>query len=331
MKFLFVIVVFSLFLASCRKNRTASDPSFSGGIKIIRFDSLLFTLEPENPDLEKISSGDRRFFNMYSRGVIQLGDISAIDYPHLLSLFLTDTVIREIYDTVRRKYPDLRLQEEELGDAFSRYHHFFPEKQIPRIYAHISGFNQSVVVDSALIGISLDNYLGEDCIFYKLLATPIPVYMRRKMNADRMVYDVLYGWVSSEFPFRPQKTDLLSGLIYQGKIVWLLKELLPRRDGEYLFGYTPGQLQWCRENERGIWAFLVENEYLFENRQMLFRKYLYDAPFSSGMPVESPGKAVVWSGYRIVEKYMKNGQGSLRELMEEQDYHKILRIAAYRP
>ena len=61
-------------------------------------------------------------------------------------------------------------------------------------------------------------------------------------------------------------------------------------------------------------------------------KYLNDAPFTSGMPVESPGRAVVWTGYSIVGKYMqKNKNVSLERLMAEQDYHKILREAGYRP
>lgn len=76
---------------------------------------------------------------------------------------------------------------------------------------------------------------------------------------------------------------------------------------------------------------MVDNEYLFENQQMLFRKYLNEAPFSSGMPQESPGKAVVWCGYQIVREYLRKKDCTLQELMEEQDYHKILRGAAYRP
>ena len=32
-----------------------------------------------------------------------------------------------------------------------------------------------------------------------------------------------------------------------------------------------------------------------------------------------------------VEEYMKKAKITLPELMKEQDYHKILRVAAYRP
>ena len=75
----------------------------------------------------------------------------------------------------------------------------------------------------------------------------------------------------------------------------------------------------------------MENDYLFSTQQRLIMKYLNDAPFTSGMPVESPGKTVVWTGYQIVKKYMDKTEISLEALMQEQDYHKILRVAGYRP
>ena len=60
-------------------------------------------------------------------------------------------------------------------------------------------------------------------------------------------------------------------------------------------------------------------------------KYLNDAPFTSGMPTESPGRAVVWTGLQIVKKYEEKKGISLPDLMEEQDYRQILRSAGYRP
>ena len=113
-------------------------------------------------------------------------------------------------------------------------------------------------------------------------------------------------------------------------VVYLLEKLLPDYAPERLFDYTAEQLQWCKDNEKQMWDFLVENEYLFGTGQMLLRKFLFDAPFTSGMPAESPGKAVVWNGYRIIRSYMKKQDISMEALMKEQDYHKILRISGYK-
>lgn len=328
MKFRIIGIIF-LLAAGCTQSRKPLENV--SRVKIVRFDRDLFALDPQHPDIVRLNPEDTAFLKLYVKGVLQLGEMSAPDFPDLLSVFLQDSVIREIRDSVCLKYADLSQQEEELTEAFAHYRTYFPSKTLPRVYTHISGFNQSVVVDSGLIGIALDNYLGADCVFYKMLATPVPRYICRRMTERDIVRDAVYGWVSAEFPFRPRRLDLLSGMVYQGKIIYLMEKLLPDYAKERLFGYTSEQLDWCKAGESSIWAFMVDHEYLFENQQMLFRKYLDEAPFSSGMPPESPGKAVVWCGYRIVCDYVKKSGSSLQDLMEEQDYHKMLRGAGYRP
>lgn len=329
MNFKLIFLIFCLVWGSC--TRKPVKPAPVGEVKIIRLDRQLFALDHENPDIYQLAGRDSAFLKIYFGGVLRLGKWEDPELPRFVSLFLRDTVIREVYDSVSREYPDLQHQEKELTGAFGRYKSYFPGCQLPRLYAYISGFNQSVVVDSNVLGVSLDNYLGEDCIFYKMLATPVPAYICRRMTAREMVRDILYGWLSAEYPFLPQQNDLLSGLIYQGKLIYLLEKILPAYAPERLFGYTPEQWKWCRDNEEGIWEFLVGNEYLFDKGQTVFRKYLNEAPYSSGMPAESPGRAVVWCGYRIIQEYVRKTGCDLNGLMGEQDYHKILRQAAYRP
>lgn len=330
MKFLFTCIIFLCLVTGCRESDRPDVGKWRQERKILRLDRDLFALDANAPDVESIHRKYGRYFDVYATGVLQLGQVCDTLFPHLLSLFLQDTVIREVYDTVATRYPELTAQEKDLSDAWAYYAYYFPEKVIPQVYAHISGFNQSVVVDSAEVGISLDNYLG-DCVFYSMLAVPVPMYARRKMTGEDMVRDIMTGWFNAEFVFRPQKNDFISGMIYQGKIVSLLRRVLPDYEFARVLGFSPEQLEWCENNESRIWSFLIENDFLFSTQQKLMLKYLNDAPYTSGMPVESPGRAVVWSGWRIVEEYMKKTEITLPELMQEQDYHKILRIAAYRP
>ena len=60
-----------------------------------------------------------------------------------------------------------------------------------------------------------------------MLAVPVPVYARQKMTREDIVRDALTGWLTVEFVFRPLKNDLISGMIYQGKIMYLLQQILP--------------------------------------------------------------------------------------------------------
>lgn len=298
--------------------------------KIIRFERELFALDKQHPDVEDMHHRYGSFFEVYVAGVLQLGDAEDKSLPEYLSLFLRDSVMNEVNDSVQVRYPDMRGYEEAFAKAFAYYAYYFPQHPIPQIYTHISGFNQSIVVDSSFIGISLDNYLGEGCPFYRMLSTPIPAYMRRRMGGDNIVKDAMFGWLTTEVPYVPRHNDLVSGMLYQGKIVYLLKKILPDDDESHLFDYTPEQMVWCKDNEEEMWEFLVARELLYETGQMALRKYLFDAPFTSDMPQESPGKAVVWNGYRIVCEYVKKQHVSLEALVAEQDYHKVLRLSGYR-
>ncbi|MCC8174253.1 MAG: hypothetical protein LIO65_07760 [Odoribacter sp.] len=201
-KFKCVVLFFLFVLGGCKESKVSQG---NVDIKIIRFEEILFSLDREIPDISRIDSNHYRFLELYSYAVLGLEDIYDEDFPEFLSYFLSDSTIRSVYDTVKVHFPDLKLVEKELSGAFYKFHHLFPEKNIPRIYTHISGFNQSIVVDNNLIGIGLDNYLGSDCIFYRMLANPIPLYIKQKMIPENMVRDVVYGWISTEFPFQPEK------------------------------------------------------------------------------------------------------------------------------
>jgi hypothetical protein len=64
----------------------------------------------------------------------------------------------------------------------------------------------------------------------------------------------------------------------------------------------------------------------------MIRKLTDEAPFTSYFTSESPGRAAVWLGFRIIEAYMmKNPEVSLEALMRETDIQWILEKAKYNP
>jgi hypothetical protein len=108
--------------------------------------------------------------------------------------------------------------------------------------------------------------------------------------------------------------------------------MLPETDDAVIFGFTPDQFKFCRNNEDQMWQYLIENKLLFNSEQLTLKKLTGEAPFTSYFTKESPGRAVVWIGFRIVESYMmKNHDVSLEELMKDTDFQKILEKARYSP
>ena len=67
-----------------------------------------------------------------------------------------------------------------------------------------------------------------------------------------------------------------------------------------------------------MWQYLIEKDLLFSTDQLTIRKLTGEAPFTSYFTNESPGRAAVWIGFRIVESYMvKNPDISLEESYEK--------------
>ena len=126
--------------------------------------------------------------------------------------------------------------------------------------------------------------------------------------------------------------NVLSEIIHNGKLKYFEKCMLPEAEDELIFGFTPEQMKFCRNNESQMWEYLIENDLLFSTDQFIIRKLTGEAPFTSYFTNESPGRAAVWLGFRIVESYMMKNPGiKMEELMNNTDIQGILEKAKYNP
>ncbi len=327
----YILFALTLILFSaCNNGRKTPDVSdIKTNIKIIRFDKELFQLK-ENPDFNTFKKQYHEFLNLYSNKVISLGNPDDSNYMTYLNKFLFDSIINEVATKVEQKYPNLSQQEEELNSAFRYIKYYFPNKTIPNIYAQISGFNQTVVVADNIIGISLDKYLGADCKFYVYLNTP--KYMRKNREAKYIAQDIVMAYALTEFPFQPKTENLVSNMIYKGKIHYLMQLMMPEKSEAEIMKYTQEQQEWCEENESQMWGFIIEKKHLFTSHYRTIVKYVNDGPFTPGMPKDAPAKTGVWLGLQIVKSYMnQHKEITLQQLMQINDYGKILRESGYQP
>jgi hypothetical protein len=204
---------------------------------------------------------------------------------------------------------------------------------VPGVYTCITGFNNSIILGDSVLGIGLDRYLGADCDYYRRLE--IYRYMADRMTPENIVPDCMYGWATSEWDFstlRYPVDNVLSEMIHEGKLKYFEKCMLPEVADELIFGFTADQQKFCRNNEGQMWQYLIEKDLLFNTDKFTILKLTGEAPFTSYFTNESPGRAAVWIGFRIVESYMmKNHDISLNELMMNADIQSILEKAKYDP
>ena len=328
-----VVLCFGIF--SCKTGHyDVNISNIKVDIKIKRLDKDMFEINPEDisasiPVLKQNYDG---FFQLFSH-VINTGDIDSNSFDEYFALFCTDRLNNEIYDSVIKTFPNLISLEEKLSKAFRYYKYYFPDKIIPDIYTCISGFNASIIIDDSVLAIGLDKYLGANSKFYPMLG--IYKYISDRMAPQNIVPDCIYAWGSSEWDISDieYKTDnVLTDMIHYGKLKYFEKCMLPTEKEELIFGFTPDQMKFCRNNENQMWTYLLEHDLLFSSDQFIIRRLMGESPFTSYFTNESPGQAAIWIGFRIIESYMmKNPAIELSDLMQETDIQNILGKAKYSP
>jgi hypothetical protein len=328
-----VSLVFVMLFQACKKDPYHTDiAGIEMDLQIYRFEEDLFGL-----DFDSISAAipmlkDRYgdFFDIFNYRIINIGGSDQVTYPDYLKSFLTDYLNNEVYRVTMEVFPDLDALETELNNAFKRYHYHFREMPVPEVYSFISRFNQSIVTSDGLLAVGLDNYLGRDTEFYKRLARH--QYQINNMHPAKIPSDCLLGWGITEFEFNDSMDNVLSNMIYHGRNAYFTKWMLPEQPDSLILGFTAEQMRFCRNNESRMWEYMVEEKVLFETDRMTIQKFTGSGPFTGDFTRESPARAAVWLGWRIVEDYMRhNSRVSLQDLMDENDYQKILTLSKYNP
>jgi len=332
---LFIILFCLPAMTSCRRNMyKVNVSSLSADIKIKRLEKEIFSLDPDKipASVPLLKENFGSFLQLFSY-VINTGDINDPSFGDFLVRFCTDKLNYEVYLDVMKKYPNTDKLQKELEDAFRHYIYYFPGKNTPAVYTCITGFNNSIIAGDSVIGIGLDRYMGSNSEYYKRLQ--IYRYLTTRMTSVNIVPDCIYSWGSTEWVFSGMNypvDNVMSEMIHSGKLKYFEKCMLPEVSDSVIFGFSSKQMKFCRNNESQMWQYLVENNLLFSTDRFVIRKLTDEAPFTSYFTNESPGRASVWLGFRIVESYMmKNRNISLAGLMSNTDVQSILEKARYSP
>ena len=326
-------VVSALILGSCRDSKhKIKFKKDTVKINIDRFDQQLFRMDKDT--LQASISWFYReyddFLDVFSYHIIGIGSPSGRDYEAFLSMFLNDRLNREVFVETQRIFPDLQELEKKLSNAFSIYKSVFPEKEIPRLVAYVSRFNNKCFTVGNYIGIGLDYYLGASSVYYKKL--DLPQYVKTNMFQDKIPSDLMYTWASSLFPYNDSAGNVLARMIHEGKLLYFTENMLPKEPDSLIIGYTKKQLKWVDENEEMMWIYLVEKKLLFSRDAMDIRKLTGASPFTYFFSNESPGRAGSYLGWQIFREFARRSSNlSFAELMAETDYEKILRLSKYNP
>ena len=331
-KFIGFLIGMSLFL-SCNTIKDKVDiGKINLDVEIERFDNQLFEIDMDSlsGEISELYETYDDLLDIFSYYIINIGYPGEKDYAEELAMFINDRLNREVYLKTSETFKDMDFLKDKFTDGFKRHHYYFPEDTIPRVVTFVSRFNSPGFTVGNYLGIGLDMYLGAGSEYYEKMG--IPVYSRATMIPEKVTSDAFLVWENSIFNFNDSVDNVLSHIIHQGKLMFLLSKLLPDQPDSLLIGFTKDQLKWCINNEEQMWVTLVEKKLLFSQDAMDIRKLTGIAPFTYFFSGESPGRAAIWTGWQIVKEYAKrNPDLSMKELMENLNYQEILTRSKYNP
>ena len=329
-----ILVILAVLLCACHGGRDYFPRDIeSVEVDIVRFDSAQLAVRPDSvkQDIVQLYADYEVFMPMFVEGILRLPVEDTAYLCEMYSNFLTDTTMgfAQTNALAQSMFADISKLQKSLNIGFSRLHYLYPEWEIPTVYLFVSGFNSSVMYYENIMGVGVDMYLGSDYPYYNQV---VYNYQKQTMRKECVAGDLLNMYIAYQIPYNSKYNRLLEHIIFRGKQMFLLSQLLPDEPAWEIIGYSKEQWDWCKKYEQAIWNRIMEKRDLFKTESMVRVSYMNDGPFTAEISQESPGRLGIWVGWQIVDSYMRNNENvSIKQLIDEGDAQKILEQSFYKP
>ena len=335
MRNFFKLLAVAIVLQSCggRANFEVELGDIDADVKVVRFDRDFDTISPQGiySALPVLTQKYGDFVNLYLEGILELPAPETADYMIKYGDFVNYCKVYKIYHDVDTAFP----ADADIAGLFkdgARHHkYYFPKDTLPTIFTVVTGFQESLFPSEGLLAISLEKYLGADYPSYEQLG--IEKYKRRRMEKAMMPVDYFRTLAMLNYPKSDASAEnLLNEMIYQGRIQYFLKSMMPSAPDSLLWGYSNYQYQWAVEYEENVWNYLIDKKILFEINPLLIRNFTGEGPFTNAFGNQSAPGVASFCGFGIVCSFMANNPNiTLPQLMEIQDLQSIYNRARYNP
>jgi gliding motility-associated lipoprotein GldB len=330
----FLICVLTM---SCNQDQNIDTSNIDVDLEVQRFDQDLSKINSTQAQQQLLALEKRYpfFYKDYFEKILNVGSTDNIDYYSTITQVLDGTAFNDLQQETNAVFPTFDQYEKEITEAFKRIKYYYPEWKMPKIITYISGFQVQTPIGIGYVGVGLDMFLGKDSKFYPALVETIPRYISRRFTPENITPRIVEVVTREElFPELNNDKTLLSKMIYNGRLLYFMKQIQPEAADSIIIGYSTAQMKWAIDFESDTYAYFLENELLFETDYFKIQKYMAEAPFTPGLGIQNDSAPKLGSfiGWQIVKRYMEeNSEVDLKQLMLEKDAQKILRMAKYRP
>ncbi len=334
-----LILIIAVAFASCGRKSEKFINETTGKeekIEIIRFDKELFAA-PQGDLKTFFANLQKKYPEVMA---VDLNDARALK---MISDFVSDKYVSDAQNIVERTFPDLKFLENDLTSAFAnlKKHHkqtvlpkrFFTLMSVPSDFS--MGFEERTYTNGDYCYIALDLYsfpaIGKNPYY-----SQFPQYMTATLSQRYIVPDFMRMYLKNvtynnapDMQMNPDAT-LLDCIIENGKYSYIIAQILPSYTSYEILRYTKEQEQWCQNNEKTIWAYIIQGRLLYEKDRSKFMSLIAEGPTSKPLG-DSPARVGNYIGYNIVKKFMDNESIGLDSLMNLNNSQIILEKSKYKP
>lgn len=297
----FFLLLCGIVLTSCENKKEKEIKQIPMEFETIRFDSIFYTTPPEK--LVDLKEKYPFFFTS------NISDSKWIEIQK-------DSLNQAVFKEIQKEIGDFSKQRNEIKSLFQHLKYYFPQFQPPKVFTVTSevDYQSRVIYADSLLLIGTDNYLGENHPFYENFQK----YIRAELKKEYIIIDVAESFANELVP-RKQYLSFLDNMIYEGKKLYLMSLLLPKKTEADILKYSSDKWEWAVANEVQIWRYFIENELIYQTDKRLLNRFIYPAPFSKfylELDNESPGQIGRFIGLQIVKSFVaKYPETSIIEIM----------------
>jgi hypothetical protein len=327
-----------LFLQACNETDQGYQPPTPdvSGIQvkatIRRFDKALFSLDTTRftEGMAALQAQYPAFLPFFIQNVAHDQTLPSEKPEDALRGFVAAQQVRRLNDSCQARFPDLADFQKDMAQVLRYFKHYFPERREPITVTAVTEFiGDAFLVNDTTMMIGLDMFLGSNFEGYN--PDIFPQYIRNQFTPRNMIVKYAFELANSSIA-PPAKDKVLDHVVRNGKVLYLMDCLLPDMPDSTLMGYTKAELSGCFENEKGLWARLLEMKVLYEPLGTRNMKIVTAGPSTDNVFQEAPGQVGNWIGWQIVRAYMKRYPNTdFAELNRLTDAQQFLEKAKYKP
>lgn len=314
--------IFLICLSACggSSSREKSD------VEMVRFEQVLMQSSPGS-----LQSDIASFASQYQGHLLNVFPNNP-EYMQMVAGFVADTTIRYIYDCVNEQYADLGWLEKDLRKALAKAHDLDEKADVKTISTLISAqfdYTNRTYCEGEELLIAIDQYVLPKMERYMYFGNPM--YIVNLCRQEYILPDCI-GAVARSLVRMPESDELslLDIMIMEGKALYMVDQVLPDVADTLKLRYTADQLHWMQDRESDVWAYLLQQQLLYETDHTKYHNLIDEAPKTNAFRDSAP-RVAAYIGWRIVDAYMNKNKCTLDNLMESTDSQAILQGSGYRP